>query len=423
VGAGRGDVAGRSPATAAWVVVVTLTGVAATGTAVVDLAAGRSPEVIVMAVVILAFPAMATVILHRYPTHAIGWCLLAVGFLNATGQLSMRVLPPVSETLVVIAAWYGEWYWIPMVLLAVVVVPMVFPTGRPPSPAWRPVLWVVGAVGAVAVFGAWVQQELAVGVDVLDERTLVANPIGVAPWADVELAWPGLLLFGALFPAIVLTLTSLVVRARRAGPTERQQLKWGALGVGVLCGGFLLVIVVDVLFGLLPPPWVGFALMGVVPVSFAVAVTRTRLYDIDRIISRSVAYLLVTLLLGLIYAGSVVALQPLLRPITGTSDLAVATSTLVVAASFGPLRRRVQSDVDQRFNRRRVDRQRAVEAFASRLRAEVSLAAVSDELRGITQRTLQPAGVAVWLRPLDAVTASERPPRTPVTGPRARRPP
>jgi hypothetical protein len=398
VGAGHRDVAGREFVTAGWVVVVALTAGAAVMTAVVDLAAGRSHEVIVAALAILAFPVMAAVILHRHPTHAVGWGLLAVGFLNATGQLSMRMLPPMPRTLVVLAAWYGEWYWIPMVLLAVVVVPMVFPTGRPPSPGWRPVLWVVGAVGAVAVLGAWVQQELVVGFDVLDERTVVENPIGVAPWVDVELAWPGLLLFGVLFPALVLTLLSLVVRARRAGAVERQQLKWGALGIGALCVGFLLVIVVDVLFDLQPPAWVGFALLGVVPVSFAVAVTRTRLYDIDRIISRSVAYLLVTLLLGLTYAGSVVALQPLLRPITGTSDLAVATSTLVVAVSFGPLRRRVQSVVDQRFNRRRVDRQRAVERFASRLRDEVSLAAVTDELRQATHRTLQPAEVAVWLR-------------------------
>jgi hypothetical protein len=169
-------------------VAAVLATVAAAAMAVVDLAAGRSPDVIVLA-------------------------------------------------LVVLAAWNGEWYWIPMVLLAVVVLPLLFPTGRPPSPAWRPVLWVVATVGALAVLGAWVQQELAVGVDVLDEPTVVENPIGIAPWNDVEQAWAGWLLFGVLFPAIVQTLSSIVLRARRAGPTERQQLKRGALGVGALCVG------------------------------------------------------------------------------------------------------------------------------------------------------------------------------------------
>jgi hypothetical protein len=198
---------------------------------------------------------------------------------------------------------------------------------------------------------------------------------------------------------------SLVIRFRRAGTMERQQLKWGALGAGGLAVVFSAQAVVDGLFGVRLPGAFEPLLIATVPVAFGFAILRTRLYDIDRIISRSVAYLLLTLTLVLVYAGSVVALQPLLRPLTGSSDLAVATSTLLVAALFGPVRRRLQRAVDTRFNRRRLDGQRTVEAFGHRLRDEVSLTAVSDELCRAAELALQPTSATLWLKEAPAGTA------------------
>jgi hypothetical protein len=349
---------------------------------------------------ILAFPAVGLVILRRYPTHAIGWALVAVGFLRATGELGNLVGLDAPLRLVRFAAWYGEWYWVPTVLLTIVLIPLLFPTGRLPSPRWRPLWWVVVLAGTQAVVAAWFQQRLTVftGDGLQGTMPTIANPIGWAPWAEMEDAWPGAILFAVALPSALLAAGSLVVRFRRAGTIERQQLKWGALGAGGLAVVFFAQAVLDELFGVRLPGALEPLLIAAVPITFGFAILRTRLYDIDRIVSRSVAYLLVTVTLVLVYAGSVVALQPVLRPLAGSSDLAVAASTLLVAALFGPVRRRMQRAVDTRFNRRRLDGQRSVEAFSQRLRDEVSLTAVSDELCRATELALQPASAVLWLR-------------------------
>jgi hypothetical protein len=362
---------------------------------------------------ILAFPAVGLIVVRRYPTHAIGWALIAVGFLRATGELGNIVGFDAPLLLVRFAAWYGEWYWVPMVLLIFVLIPLLFPTGRLPSPRWRPLWWVVVLAGGQAVVAAWFQQRLTVftGSGLQEIMPTIANPIGWAPWAEMEEAWSGSILFAVVVPSTLLAAGSLVVRFRRAETIERQQLKWGALGAGGLAVAFFAQAVLDGLLGVRLPSALEPLVIAAVPISFGLAILRTRLYDIDRIISRSVAYLLVTLTLVLVYAGSVVALQSVLRPLAGSSDLAVASSTLLVAALFGPLRRRMQRAVDTRFNRRRLDGQRTVEDFSQRLRDEISLTAVSDELCRATQLALQPASAALWLRdaPGDARNAAGTP--------------
>jgi hypothetical protein len=137
---------------------------------------------------ILAFPAVGLVILRRYPTHAIGWALLGVGFLRATGELSSLVGRDAPLWLLRSAAWYGEWYWVPMILLIFVLIPLLFPTGRLPSPRWRPLAWVVVLVGVQAVVAAWFQQRLTVfaGSALQEAMPTIANPIGWAPWAEME---------------------------------------------------------------------------------------------------------------------------------------------------------------------------------------------------------------------------------------------
>jgi hypothetical protein len=346
----------------------------------------------------LPFLAVGVVILRRYPRHLIGWMLAAAGFLVATGEITTSIGPDRPHRVVVLAAWYGEWYWIAMILLLFVLIPLLFPTGRLPSPRWRPLVWVVLAAGAQAVVAAMLQGELQVRALEHEGIVTVENPVGVAPWAEMEVAPPGYLFFGMLLPAVGLAVVSLVVRYRRADVRERAQLKWGALGAGGVATVFLLQGVIDTIVGVRLPELVERAAMWALPVSFGVAILRRHLYGIDRIISRSVAYLLVSLALLGVYAASVVALQPVLRPLTGTSDLAVAVSTLLVAASFGPLRRRIQTVVDRRFNRRRFDQIETVSRFSAGLRDQVELDTVSEQLRSVTVATLEPTTVTVWLR-------------------------
>lgn len=135
-----------------------------------------------------------------------------------------------------------------------------------------------------------------------------------------------------------------------------------------------------------------------IPAATGIAILKYRLYEIDRIINRTIVYAVLTALLGGLYLGSVFAFQAALTPLTRKSDLAVAASTLVVAALFGPLRRRIQSFIDKRFYRRRFDTQRTLESFSSRVRDEVDLPALSQQLVDVVRETMQPASVSLWLR-------------------------
>jgi hypothetical protein len=200
-----------------------------------------------------------------------------------------------------------------------------------------------------------------------------------------------------MFGAVLLAMLSLVLRFRRAGATERRQLTWFLYATVVNA----LIIIFDGALGLLPPlvsqvvSSVGFALL---PVAVGVAMLRYRLYEIDRIVSRTVSYGLLTAGLVGLYLLVVALLRPLLEPFTGSSTLAVAASTLAVAAAFNPARRRLQAAVDRRFDRARYDAARAVDAFAARLRNQVDLDEVTAGLRDTVVATVAPTRVAVWLR-------------------------
>jgi hypothetical protein len=190
-----------------------------------------------------------------------------------------------------------------------------------------------------------------------------------------------------------------------SGPVQRQQTKWVALAVS-----FLLIFL---LFGIFIPalvlgpanPWSVWALAALLPLmllfpaSFAIAILRHHLYDIDRLLSRTLTYGALTIVLGSVYAGAVVVLGQVLNPQGGDSALAVAASTLLVAALFQPLRRRIQGAVDRRFNRRRYDAAKTIEAFAVRLREQLDLDALSTELLGVVDQTMQPTAASLWLRP------------------------
>jgi hypothetical protein len=214
----------------------------------------------------------------------------------------------------------------------------------------------------------------------------------------------------AISPALILVLTAcllaavlaLVARRRRAGPVERQQLRW-LVAAGVAFAGLVLVAnVASTLFsdedtGLVVGIATGVSWL-LVPSAIGVAVTRHRLYDLDRLVSRTVSYALLTGLLSAVYLGVVAGLRRVLEPLSGTSQLAVGVSTLVVAAAFNPVRRRVQSIVDRRFDRSRYDAARTVDAYARRLRTEVDLDEVTAGLRNTVSSTVGPQRVALWLR-------------------------
>ena len=199
--------------------------------------------------------------------------------------------------------------------------------------------------------------------------------------------------------AVVVAAGSLVVRFRRARGVERQQLRWVALAAALVS---LVVVVVLAGFAVRAKDllsWAAAACIAVLPLAIGAATLRYRLYDLDRIVSRTLTYGLLTIVLGAIYAGAVVLFGQALHPWVGRSALAVAASTLLVAALFQPLRRRIQDRVDRRFNRRRYDAAKTIEAFSVRLREQLDLDTLAAELLGVVDQTMQPTRVSLWLRP------------------------
>ena len=227
----------------------------------------------------------------------------------------------------------------------------------------------------------------------------VANPLAVFP------EWPGWIVLSA-GPPITLLFTaagvaSMFVRLRRAQGVERAQLRWLVWSMAFIVVGFIVGLVGDLVFvnGLGGAVWlpaiVAFCLP---PVAIGIAILRYRLYEIDRIISRTISYGVITLVLASVFVVVVLAAQAVLGPLTGSSTIAVAGSTLLVAALFQPIRRRVQRLVDRRFNRTRYDAERIVAAFAKRLGDEVDLEALRSEILATVSAAVEPSSVSVWLR-------------------------
>ena len=338
-----------------------------------------------------AFMAVGALIVANRPGNAIGWVFSAIALLAVTGALAEEyagyavwtrpgVLPGG-----VLAGWYAGWAWYPTVALALVFTPLLFPDGRPPSPPWRLVAWLAVATTALFVGFAAVQPTIE-----LDDGHVVDNPIGVAGVTDPDDS----LLNIALGLLVVAAVVSLVVRFRRSRGEERLQLKWftyaGAVLPVPLVGDLLPDTVSNVLFAL-----------GITfpPVAAGIAVLRYRLYEIDRLINRTLVYGLLTTLLAGVYAGLVLVLGRLFGDLGDRPpSWAVAGATLAVAALFQPARQRVQRLVDRRFNRARYDAARTVERFSARLRDQVDLDTLSAELLAVVDQTVQPTRASLWLR-------------------------
>lgn len=363
-------------------------------------------EVTSWSVLMLTASALAVLVASRAPGNGIATVFSAGGFLGVLTVLGDQyagyalITRPgtapggVAARFVSFLAFAATWF------LAGVLVPALFPMGRLLSRRWRPAVW-LGAVGA----GAWsliVFLPRAFDDDgLLGHVPSVRNPIAITATADVftSLSDLGVL---ALFAGMFLAIGSLVVRAVRARGDERQQVKIVAYTVAITTAIQLAVAntidLVEIPGG--QAIWNAVSTLAVmaIPVSIGLAIVRYRLYDVDRLIKRTISYTLLTALLAGAYAGSVFVLGAVTRPITRGSDLAVAGATLVIAALFRPLRRRVQRFIDRRFDRTRYDAGRALEAFAARLREETDLSTLRSDIEALARETMRPEHVRLWLR-------------------------
>jgi hypothetical protein len=276
------------------------------------------------------------------------------------------------------------------VFLALLFTLLFFPTGRLLSPRWRPVAWLAGA--AMAGFTALAALKSSLGVE---EGRVVSNPIGMAGLQNPEESTVGVVLLNLLLLMAVLAFVSLVIRFRRSRGDERQQLKWftyaGALVPLAALGDLLPVAVSNLVVA---------AQLVFLPVAVGIAILRYRLYDIDRLINRTLVYGLLTVLLAGVYASAVLVLGQLFGGLRAEPpSWVVAGATLVVATLFQPARRRIQLAVDRRFNRRRYDAAKTIQAFSARLREELDLDTLSAELLAVVETTMQPTTASLWLRP------------------------
>jgi hypothetical protein len=344
---------------------------------------------------------VALIITLRRPENAVGWLLavavLGLGVQQFAGNYGHYALTH-SGTLPGgrLAAMVQSVGVVALVALALVF--LVFPTGHLPSRRWRPVAWALLAVGWL-VFAALV---LTPG-PMLNGVPASQNPLGVAALRTVNLIDP---LYMVLLGLVLLGLVSLLVRFGRARGDERQQLKWLPVGVALIVASFLIEEVGNATVNALADLLAVAVLSGAI----LVAMLKYRLYDIDRILNRTLVYAALTGLLGAVYASGVFTFSRLLDPADGESELAVAASTLAVAALFQPLRRRVQAAVDRRFNRRRFDAAKTVETFSVRLRDELDLDMLSAELLTVVNQTMQPTAVSLWLQPSTQIRPGGRGP-------------
>jgi hypothetical protein len=347
-----------------------------------------------------AFMVVGALVVANRPNNAMGWIFSAIALLAFTGGLAAEyatyalVTRPGSLPGATFAAWYASWPWYPTLGLALVFTPLLFPTGHLLSPRWRPLAWLAGAATGVFTVLAALKADLVLG-NAMGKHHVIANPIGVAGLENPEESTVGVALLGLLTLSALVAFVSLVLRFRRSQGEERQQLKWFTYAAALVplsrLGDFLPGPVVGTLVSAAPIVFL--------PVAAGIAILRYRLYDIDRVINRTLVYGLLTVLLGAVYLVGVFGLGQLLNPVSGESALAVAASTLAVAALFQPARRRIQQAVDRRFNRRKYNTTKTIEAFSARLREQVDLDAISTEVLAVVDQTMEPTRVSLWLRP------------------------
>jgi hypothetical protein len=356
----------------------------------------HSVDDVVLWVAFGTYAVVGAVLVSKRPTNLIGWIMAVVALMVAifpvggTYATYVMVTRGQPDALAVVGAWAGSWYWYVLIALAVIYLPLLFPDGRLPSRRWLPVA-VVPGIGtlSIVVLGALVDTLFVEGAGKID------NPIGIEGLAFAEDLPVFGLLNGLLIVGLVGAVASVVVRFRRSRGAERQQMKWFVYAAALI----LLAPVVDRLPDVVNGVWLSLVLIAT-STAIGIAVLRYRLYDIDIVINRTLVYGSLTVTLVVLYFGGIVVLQRIFVVLTGErSTLAVVASTLLIAALFTPLRRRLQSFIDRRFYRRKYDARKTLEAFSTTLRDETNLDALNDHLVGVIRETMQPSHVSLWLRP------------------------
>ena len=362
-----------------------------------------TPDLLLFLVVVVTVSGVGTFLAVRVPGNVIGWLLLASGLLFGYGILSggyaYRSIddPTGLWPGTALLGWLNNLLFLPPVMIVVVAVPLVFPDGHLLSPRWR---WVAAAL-AIGTLAAGVRPAFApgpmgdLGID---------NPFG-RPGLEPLINTIDTLAAVTALPVFIASMASVVVRYRRGGPIERHQLKW-LIAVTALAAASLPFAFVGGTLGLTVAAnaawFVGFLAIAALPIAIGIAILRYRLFEIDRIISRTLGWAIVTGVLVAVFAGAVVLLQAVLAPFTQENTIAVAASTLIAFALFQPLRLRVQHAVDRRFDRSRYDGERTVDAFTDRVRNEVDLGTLRTSLSATASAAVRPAAVGVWLRGVDS---------------------
>jgi hypothetical protein len=327
----------------------------------------------------------------RRPGNPIGWLLLVAPLASAVGVLAEQlssyghVTAPGAVPLVTVATWLATWSW-QLFFGPLVFVVFLFPTGRLPSRRWRPIAWGVGLLLVV------VTVIFAFGTPRSGAHPEITNPYVIPALVPIFEAvaaafWIYIFVFG-------LAVASLVARYRGAARMEKQQLKWI-----VMAGITMVACFVGSEIG--PSPlsdWGFFLAVLALPIAIGIGILRYRLLDIDLLINRAIVYAGLTATLAAVFFTGLVFLQALLRPVTGANELGVAISTLLSFALFQPVRRRIQSVVDRRFDRSRYDAERTLDAFSSRLGDEIDLDALHADLVAVVRSTMAPNQVSLWLR-------------------------
>jgi hypothetical protein len=344
----------------------------------------------------MSFPLVGAVIATHRPRNPLGWIFLVIGLSDGLVVFGYEYASYVFRTAPGpapaggLAIWVSQWAWAPSLGLLLTFVPLLFPDGRLPSRRWRPVAW-LSAIPIVVI--------------------AVSTALALWPWRGPALLDPNTVsqamgdLGVVVFPVYLLMLgcglaclTALLLRFRRARGIQRQQLKWLLFACAVTIAIFLVVqpnTSNTWELGLL----LALPLMPSVPVAAGVAILRYRLYDIDRLINRTLVYGLLTAVLGLGYAAGSLGFILVTGVDSDPPSWLVAAATLAAAAVFRPVRRRIQAVVDRRFNRRRYHAARTIEAYSAHLRDEVDLDTLSTELLAVVDQTMEPTRISLWLRP------------------------
>ena len=371
----------------------------------------------------LAYPAVGALIASRLPTNPIGWIFCGLGLIYVTQRFTTAYADhALLETLAlpwgeVVAAWFSTWIGFAGPTLVVFLM-LLFPVGRLPSRRWRIAVWVTVLGAAMSAIGG------AFMPGILLDHSNVENPFGIVGVIYGRLTTyhffgvSRLLGMTLLSTSILTALFSVILRLRHARGNDRQQIKWflfaavpltvlGSLGtLNIMVAYFTTDFMFNPVYmlyslGLLVPVlYVQVLALLLVPVCTYIAILRYNLYDIEVVINRTLVYGSLTATLVALYFVGIVVLQSVFVLLTGQrSTLAVVASTLLIAALFNPLRRRIQSFIDRRFYRCKYDARKTLEAFSAQLRNETDLEALNDDLVGVVRETMQPAHVSLWLRP------------------------